>query len=164
MCPPSKDIKKSKLLPEKRLCCGIYICYNNRVISKVFYGVLAQLVERYTGSVEVSGSNPLCSTRKGTAFCGAFFRWSIMVVRKAAVRARSFSSAALPRGPFGVSAETAMPLRCLFSVEHNGSKKGCGSREELQLRCSAEGPLRGIGRNRYAFAVPFFGVLFFLIV
>ena len=31
-------------------------------------------------------------------------------------------------------------LRCLFSVEHNGSKKGCGSREELQLRCSAEGP------------------------
>ena len=31
-----------------------------------------------------------------------------MVVRKAAVRARSFSSAALPRGPFGVSAETAM--------------------------------------------------------
>ena len=73
-----------------------------------WYGVLAQLVERYTGSVEVSGSNPLCSTRKGTAFCGAFFRWSIMVVRKAAVRARSFSSAALPRGPFGVSAETAM--------------------------------------------------------
>ena len=27
-----------------------------------WYGVLAQLVERYTGSVEVSGSNPLCST------------------------------------------------------------------------------------------------------
>ena len=26
------------------------------------HGVLAQLVERYTGSVEVSGSNPLCST------------------------------------------------------------------------------------------------------
>ena len=31
-----------------------------------------------------------------------------MVGRKAAVRARSFSSAALPRGPFVVSAETAM--------------------------------------------------------
>lgn len=28
-----------------------------------WYGVLAQLVERYTGSVEVSGSNPLCSTK-----------------------------------------------------------------------------------------------------
>ena len=33
------------------------VCYNIRVL-----GVLAQLVERYTGSVEVSGSNPLCST------------------------------------------------------------------------------------------------------
>lgn len=29
-----------------------------------WYGVLAQLVERYTGSVEVSGSNPLCSTKR----------------------------------------------------------------------------------------------------
>lgn len=27
-----------------------------------YYGVLAQLGERYTGSVEVSGSIPLCST------------------------------------------------------------------------------------------------------
>ena len=34
------------------------ICYN------ICHGVLAQLVERYTGSVEVSGSNPLCSTRE----------------------------------------------------------------------------------------------------
>jgi hypothetical protein len=30
------------------------------------YGALAQLGERYTGSVEVSGSNPLCSTIKRT--------------------------------------------------------------------------------------------------
>ena len=28
------------------------------------YGVLAHLVERTTGSVEVSGSSPLCSTTK----------------------------------------------------------------------------------------------------
>lgn len=42
-----------------------------------WYGVLAQLVERYTGSVEVSGSNPLCSTTRKTLdsirILGSFF-------------------------------------------------------------------------------------------
>ena len=31
-------------------------------------GALAQLGERYTGSVEVSGSIPLCSTKTGSMF------------------------------------------------------------------------------------------------
>ena len=44
------------------------ICYN------ICHGVLAQLVERYTGSVEVSGSNPLCSTReRGAVLPHLFF-------------------------------------------------------------------------------------------
>jgi hypothetical protein len=45
------------------------MCYNQsrdkeRDVPKetMKYGALAQLGERYTGSVEVSGSNPLCST------------------------------------------------------------------------------------------------------
>lgn len=32
------------------------------MVSYVLFGALAQLGERYTGSVEVSGSIPLCST------------------------------------------------------------------------------------------------------
>lgn len=34
------------------------------MVSYVLFGALAQLGERYTGSVEVSGSIPLCSTKK----------------------------------------------------------------------------------------------------
>ena len=37
------------------------------------YGVLAQLGERYTGSVEVSGSIPLCSTKKSRSKERDFF-------------------------------------------------------------------------------------------
>ena len=37
--------------------------YNARVLQGMTYnGVLAQLVERFNGIEEVSGSNPLCST------------------------------------------------------------------------------------------------------
>jgi hypothetical protein len=36
------------------------------------YGALAQLGERYTGSVEVSGSSPLCSILKTLVYQGFF--------------------------------------------------------------------------------------------
>ena len=43
------------------------MCYYNKVGSAKSradqIGVLAQLVARHTGSVEVTGSNPVCSTK-----------------------------------------------------------------------------------------------------
>ena len=45
----------------------------NLLSQLITYGALAQLGERYTGSVEVSGSSPLCSTtRKPLIFKGFF--------------------------------------------------------------------------------------------
>ena len=58
------------------LVCRGSICYN------ICHGVLAQLVERYTGSVEVSGSNPLCSTKrnlKRTALSVSRFRFFLFL-------------------------------------------------------------------------------------
>ena len=40
--------------------------FANLAVRKGNNGVLAHLVERNTGSVEVSGSSPLCSTQLGT--------------------------------------------------------------------------------------------------
>ncbi len=48
-CPPNKSCDKINLVDRKSLS---------------LYGALAQLGERYTGSVEVSGSSPLCSIDK----------------------------------------------------------------------------------------------------
>ena len=45
-------------------------------------GALAQLGERHTGSVEVSGSNPLCSTRTVCRKCIPFFSFSLFNIRK----------------------------------------------------------------------------------
>lgn len=42
-------------------------CFSNNIsylCNKLAKGALAHLVERNTGSVEVSGSSPLCSTNK----------------------------------------------------------------------------------------------------
>ena len=47
--------------------------YNARVLQGMAYnGVLAQLVERFNGIEEVSGSNPLCSIKKAPIL-GAYF-------------------------------------------------------------------------------------------
>ena len=50
------------------------------------YGVLAQLGERYTGSVEVSGSIPLCSTKKRQSSDCLFLSnpqdWYVIAVRR----------------------------------------------------------------------------------
>ena len=51
---PNKKYSK-KLLKFQRICVRI---------AMFRFGALAQLGERYTGSVEVSGSIPLCSTKK----------------------------------------------------------------------------------------------------
>ncbi len=51
-----------------RLHCNREVCYTEIIEAVTRYsihnGALAQLGERYTGSVEVSGSIPLCSTIK----------------------------------------------------------------------------------------------------
>ena len=53
---------------QKTLDFLLHPCYDNEAVSQEAHGVLAQLGERHTGSVEVSGSIPLCSTRIRT-FC-----------------------------------------------------------------------------------------------
>ena len=58
MTSPSKKQKKFK----KTLDFPCSPCYYNEAVSQEAHGVLAQLGERHTGSVEVSGSIPLCST------------------------------------------------------------------------------------------------------
>ena len=64
MTSPSKKQKKFK----KTLDFPCSPCYYNEAVSQEAHGVLAQLGERHTGSVEVSGSIPLCSTKIRT-FC-----------------------------------------------------------------------------------------------
>jgi hypothetical protein len=49
------------------------------------YGALAQLGERYTGSVEVSGSIPLCSTKRLKVLVYRYFYRSVDVHLKVAV-------------------------------------------------------------------------------
>ena len=63
---------------QKTLAFFFRPCYNStrdfKALHKRFKsGVLAQLGERYTGSVEVSGSIPLCSTIHPQAFGSAGF-------------------------------------------------------------------------------------------
>ena len=48
---------------QKTLDFLLHPCYDNEAVSQEAHGVLAQLGERHTGSVEVSGSIPLCSTK-----------------------------------------------------------------------------------------------------
>ena len=67
-----------------------------------WYGVLAQLVERYTGSVEVSGSNPLCSTKMRPRQTCSLPRAHFILAehsgeKKRLVRARQLAAAALRR-------------------------------------------------------------------
>ena len=69
-----------------------------------WYGVLAQLVERYTGSVEVSGSNPLCSTKMRPRQTCSLPRTHFILAGhsgrlKRLVRARRLAAAALRRAP-----------------------------------------------------------------
>ena len=47
------------------------------IISMLIYGALAQLGERYTGSVEVSGSIPLCSIKNPRSCKRGFFGYLI---------------------------------------------------------------------------------------
>ncbi len=57
---------------------------NKKRTFAVAFGALAHLVERNTGSVEVSGSSPLCSTKKrGRVFfiCLFFCLYAITSVR-----------------------------------------------------------------------------------
>jgi hypothetical protein len=73
-----KNFFKILLIFEEGMCYNQSRGKERDVPKKITrYGALAQLGERYTGSVEVSGSNPLCSTIKinqrslftGCAFC-----------------------------------------------------------------------------------------------
>ena len=55
-------------------------------------GVLAHLVERNTGSVEVSGSSPLCSTKKlGRRISSPFFVVTYCVISPVAPSSRLFA-------------------------------------------------------------------------
>ena len=60
--------KESQYFFKKTLDFLLHPCYDNEAVSQEAHGVLAQLGERHTGSVEVSGSIPLCSTKIRT-FC-----------------------------------------------------------------------------------------------
>ena len=53
-----------------------HIAYS--IIRLLYFGVLAQLEERYTGSVEVRGSSPLCSTISPSE--STVFGWIFCVV------------------------------------------------------------------------------------
>ena len=50
-------------------------CYYYKAVYNSLFGALAQLGERYTGSVEVSGSIPLCSTTSYKSEPCAVRRW-----------------------------------------------------------------------------------------
>ena len=56
----SKKLKKA-IYKSKKVC---YYIFRSRDANEI-YGALAQLVARYIRIVEVTGSNPVCSTIKG---------------------------------------------------------------------------------------------------
>ena len=62
LCAYESSVKKNINFFKKPLDFLFCPCYDNEAVSQEAHGVLAQLGERHTGSVEVSGSIPLCST------------------------------------------------------------------------------------------------------
>ena len=62
LCAYESSVKKNINFFKKPLDFLFCPCYDNEAVSQEAHGVLAQLGERHTDSVEVSGSIPLCST------------------------------------------------------------------------------------------------------